>query len=204
MTYSPFLLGLALGYGVAVPLGPMNVEIMRRHLHEGARAGLALGLGACLADMTYLILLLVGVLAVLAYPPVLKTLSVIGAVILVWFAYKAYTMSPPTQVTTTHGTANKAKPWYRHMLEGILLTFFSPYAVLFWGSVSTQIIHLHQVGAQAPWLVAVGVLLSTISWVIFLNVLLHKTRERLPRSLAKLLNWVGGTTLLCFAGFSLM
>ena len=57
--------GLALGFSIAVPIGPLNIEIMRRNLTLGLRAGVSLGIGASLGDFTYFILLIVGGIALL-------------------------------------------------------------------------------------------------------------------------------------------
>jgi len=48
-----FLNGLALGLGAAAPIGPVNVEIARRTLRFGRRAGFLLGCGAVTVDVGY-------------------------------------------------------------------------------------------------------------------------------------------------------
>ena len=45
-SFATFARGILLGWGVAVPLGPVNVEIARRTLRRGFRAGFFLGMGA--------------------------------------------------------------------------------------------------------------------------------------------------------------
>ena len=44
----------AIGVSVAAPIGPVNVEIIRRGLTVGARSAFLLGLGAVSADCVYL------------------------------------------------------------------------------------------------------------------------------------------------------
>ena len=46
MLFATLSRGILLGWGVAVPLGPVNVEIARRTLRGGFRAGFFLGMGA--------------------------------------------------------------------------------------------------------------------------------------------------------------
>ena len=66
-----FIFGLFLGWGAAIPIGAINLEIIRRNLRFSTASGLAFGLGACVADVTYLVLLSVGILQFLNYPFVL-------------------------------------------------------------------------------------------------------------------------------------
>src|SRR2546423_14881985 len=53
---SLILKGILLGLGAAVPIGPVNVEIVRRTLRGGFFAGFALGCGAVTVDVCYAIL----------------------------------------------------------------------------------------------------------------------------------------------------
>src|SRR5438128_451791 len=48
-----FVKGLILGFAIAAPVGPIGVLCIRRSLADGARAGLASGLGAATADALY-------------------------------------------------------------------------------------------------------------------------------------------------------
>src|SRR5688500_17340934 len=84
------LMGILLGMGAAIPIGPVNLEIIRRNLRFGTPYGIVLGLGACTADVTYLFLLSIGALSLLQYPHVLKTFGLGGSLLLAWFAISAF------------------------------------------------------------------------------------------------------------------
>jgi len=53
MDISFFLRGLAIGFSIAAPVGPIGVLCIRRTLADGRAAGLASGLGAATADGVY-------------------------------------------------------------------------------------------------------------------------------------------------------
>src|SRR5205085_2931340 len=53
MDLSMLARGCLLGIGAAAPIGPVNVEIARRTLRNGFRAGFALGCGAVTVDVAY-------------------------------------------------------------------------------------------------------------------------------------------------------
>ncbi len=50
---SAFLQGVALGFSIAVPVGPIGVLCIRRSIAEGALVGFLCGLGAATADAIY-------------------------------------------------------------------------------------------------------------------------------------------------------
>jgi len=82
-------LGVILGWGAAIPIGPMNLEMARRNLRFGTSYGFALGLGACTADLTYIVLITSGALVLLHHPLTLKIVGVVGAFVLAWFGLQA-------------------------------------------------------------------------------------------------------------------
>jgi threonine/homoserine/homoserine lactone efflux protein len=47
------LKGMAIGFAIAAPVGPINLLCLRRSLSDGRRAGFVSGLGAAAADTTY-------------------------------------------------------------------------------------------------------------------------------------------------------
>lgn len=87
--FHEIIFGLLLGWGAAIPIGPINLEVIRRNLQFGSRFGISFGLGACSADMTYFILLLAGALVLLQHELVLRIIGIIGALILLWFGISA-------------------------------------------------------------------------------------------------------------------
>jgi len=61
------LKGLAIGFALAAPVGPINLLCLRRSLAEGRRVGFVSGLGAAAADTTYGALAAIGVTAVTGF-----------------------------------------------------------------------------------------------------------------------------------------
>lgn len=196
------ILGLLLGWGAAIPIGPVNLEVIRRHLRFGFSSGFLFGLGACSADILYLILLLTGLLIILNQGFWLFGLGIVGAFILAWYGYKAVTLKPldTFSVDEDRNIYSLPKEW----AQGLLMTLLNPYTVLFWVSVSAELAHLsmeHRVSSGV--LVGIGVLLGTVSWCFFFNLILSLTRDHLSNKVKHRLNIGGGIILLGFAAFSL-
>lgn len=194
-----FIYGLLIGWGVAIPFGPVNLEIVRRNLTFGTRYGLAFGFGACAVDASYMILFSLGVLAILAHPFVVKSVACLGALVLIWFGLKALKTKPMQAVTA----ASYSPKLWRHFLDSYLMTMSSPFTLIFWTSISSQIGLLAKSEPYALVWMASGVLIGTLIWEIFLNSVLHITRHKLPGSLIHWLNIMGAFILFGMAAFSL-
>ncbi len=198
-----FFLGILLGWGAAIPIGPMNLEIVRRNLRFGTPYGLALGLGACSADLIYIVLLSMGALIILTHPIVLDIVTVLGSFVLAWFGIMA--LRTKTKVNNIETGADNTTAlqttyaWWRHVSEGLLMTLVNPYTILFWSSVSTQIANVAHAGTGSSYLAIIGVIIGTTSWIIVLNATLHHTRHRLSAKTMHYLNMAGGLILLGFA-----
>lgn len=193
-------IGLLLGWGAAIPIGPMNLEIIRRNLRFGTRFGVSFGCGAVSADLTYLIFLTFGAILVLTHPTVLSIVGVLGSLVLAWFGYKAITMPPPSKKTDED---LKNTPLYRHYLAGLFLTLLNPMTILFWSSVSSQIANLARDANDSLLGTGIGVLFGALSWSLGLNLVLHITRHRLSEKTMHRFNIVGGIILVGFAAYGL-
>lgn len=193
-----FVFGLLLGWGVAIPIGAVNLEMIRRNLHYGTLAGFGLGLGACCADVTYLVLLSLGILTFLHHPWILKIIGIGGSFILTWFAYKTLRM-PAISMSEKILQEVPERPIWRNIFEGYLITLINPSTIVFWLSISVTItITTHSI-EYATLYASLGVLSGTLSWVIALNAFLHFTRHRLSKRVIQYINLSGGIILLLFA-----
>ncbi len=192
------LVGFLLGMGAAIPVGLVNLEIIRRNLRYGMSYGVSTGLGACSADVVYLILLCLGAMTLLQYPNVLRGLGLVGSFVLAWFAYNAFRAKIPE----VH--ENDVKPLLLvFLLQGFIITLINPYTILFWSSVSSQVSMLALSSKYALWLAGLGVILGTVGWVLMLNIILHFTRHHLTVNTIRHLNYLGGMILLGFAVYGI-
>jgi L-lysine exporter family protein LysE/ArgO len=195
-----FIYGILIGWGVAIPFGPVNLEIVRRNLTYGTKYGLAFGFGACAVDATYMILFALGVLAILSHPMIIKVAGCLGAALLIWFGTKALKSKP--QAYNGPAIPQSTKLW-RHFRDSYILTMSSPFTIIFWTSISSQIALLAKSEPYALAYMAIGVLTGTSIWELALNGFLHVTRHKLPNSVIHWLNIVGGIILIGMALFSL-
>ncbi len=193
-----FFMGILLGLGAAIPIGPVNLEIIRRNLRFGTSYGVATGLGACSADITYLSLLCLGALALLQYPLVLHVFGLVGSFILIWFAINAFRADPKEKKEKI-----KKPSLIRYGIEGYMITMLNPFTILFWASISSQVSLSALTSKTALLSTGLGVITGTVSWVLVINFLVHFTRHKLTHAAIKWLNYTGGFIILGFALFGI-
>ncbi len=192
-----YVLGLLIGWGVAIPIGPMNLEIIRRNLSFGFASGLSFGLGIISADLSYLLLLNLGFLAILVHrQAVMLPIGFAGSLILLWFGIKTLRMPPPKRATKSH----HRDPLWQQTRDGYLLTLLSPFTILFWASMSSGIAVSSQ-GHTNMLAMALGVMTGVTSWMLGLNTVLYFTHHRFSDRAMLILNRCGGLILLGFALF---
>lgn len=198
-----FFYAIALGLGAAIPIGPINLEIIRRNLQFGTRSGVLLGLGASCTDLTYVLLLSLGALAILSHTIALAVVGFIGALVLAWFGVSAFRMKP-TKAKDNTSSNDSRKPAFQHWRDGYLMTALNPMTVIFWSSVSSQVASLSSSNHYALLEMAAGVIIGAFSWALSLNAVLHHTRHRISPKIMGALNKLGGLLLILFAVYGIV
>src|SRR3990167_205407 len=191
--YGCFLLGL----GAAAPIGPVNLEIIRRNLQHGFATGFSFGAGACLADVTYLILLSVGILSFLDNQWLLSLRGIVGSFIIGWFGLMNLRLHSHF---VDEGTVKTSVPM--QIKGGYLMTLFNPYTILFWASVSAQIANLSQNKHDDIIMGGFGVLLGTLGWAFVLSIILQFSRKLVTDRSMHYINMSSGVILLAIAAYT--
>ena len=218
--------GILLGLGAAAPIGPVNVEIARRTLRFGARAGFLLGCGAVTIDVAYAIVTSFTFVPVQRYPRGVNTLSIAAAIFLAYLAYRCLRSGLGGHGTdgggdsgagennshapaanggmNTTSTPAPPQPLRRrraeHYATGLLLTALNPMTLGFWFvAVPGAVAGLTTHPRTDLPIVCAGVFFGAFAWVCAFTALiarLHKFGGQ------RWLGWIdiaGGLMLLAFA-----
>src|SRR5258708_3105986 len=90
-----FLRGMAIGFSIAAPVGPIGVLCIRRSLADGWRVGLATGLGAATADAAYGCVAAFGLTAISSFLVNQKVwLGLIGGIFLCYLGIRTFLSKP--------------------------------------------------------------------------------------------------------------
>jgi L-lysine exporter family protein LysE/ArgO len=195
--------GGLLGMGAAAPIGPVNVEIARRSLRAGFRAGFLLGCGAVTVDVTYAILTSLGLRPFLARPRLMTALGLAGAGLLLYLGAMCFFSA----ARLWRGVAphdGRQKPPERHYVTGLAMTSLNPMTLAFWCLVVPAVAGQWSANPvrDLPW-VCVGVFSGAMSWVMVFTTTMSWLGRRGRRATWLAADIVGGTMLLGFAAFAL-
>ena len=190
MILTSFVEGVLLGLGAAVPLGAINILVMNTALRRYS-AAVAIGVGAITSDITYLIVILFGFLHFVDNPNLTKAMTIVGALFMTYLAWMVW----KNRNEPIHTVSTKKMSLWKYYIKGYILTLINPYSIVFWFSVSAYIS-----SKELNVLATVGgLLLSTSSWVIFMPLVIHKTKHLISQRMATLFSIFSTIILMFFA-----
>jgi threonine/homoserine/homoserine lactone efflux protein len=191
-----FLKGLAIGFSIAAPVGPIGVLCMRRTLAEGRASGLASGLGAATADAIYGCVAGFGLTFISsALISQQAWLRLIGGAFLCYLGLKTFLTEPAEQAALA--SANSRVGAYA---STFFLTLTNPMTILSFAAIFAGLGGANGNYASAGVLV-VGVFVGSALWWLTLStgVSLFRTKFTPHR-----LQWVNRISGLIIAGFGLL
>ncbi len=194
-----------LGWAVAAPIGPVNLEIIRRALRVRLLAGFSVGLGATMVDLGYFLLVAIGLGPVLMVYARSTIGLIIGGIILLviailslhaaWLSWKG---KVPAEMAP--GDIPKTKRiLFQSWLTGVGMTAFNPMTIFFWVMLPGVLL------AGAPtgniFLVGAGICvwLGALSWVLTLTAILAFGRRYIGPRMFAIISAGGGLLLVALA-----
>ena len=176
MTGSALVQGLAIGFALAVPVGPAGILCIRNTLVAGRGAGFASGLGAAVADAFYGAVVAFGLHAVsnalLAQHLLLR---VIGGGVMVALGVRTFFAQPLDQPSDATRNPRLASVFG----SSFVLTASNPMTMVALVAVFATLGLGAEIGdgRSAPLLV-VGILLGSTAWWLMLSTFVARFRER--------------------------
>lgn len=200
-----------LGLSVAAPIGPINVEIIRRGLTQGWRSAFFLGCGAVSADGFYFTLAMVGARAaasVVESRAITGAGLAVGGAMLCWVGIgsirKIRSIQSPMAASVAVGAVPSAGgPGVGSIvgtyLLGLGLTLANPMTIALWLSVAAGFAASGEaeVGGAAFYRLG-GVIAGALSWVTFITALTAWARRWISPALMRGVNLVSGLILITY------
>ena len=158
MTQALFL-GMAAAYGIAIPVGPIAVLILRTGVSRGLRAAAAAGAGAATADLIFATSAMVFGAAVSGFlAPALPVLRIVAAAALAVIAIRGL-LAAPQPIERQSGGPGTGNTY----LMFLGLTMLNPPTVIYFVSL---VLALPEVSADLATRAAfvVGAFLASLSW----------------------------------------
>ena len=220
-TLTLFLAAYLIGLSVAAPIGPVNIEIIRRGLTIGPGAAFALGCGAVTADCIYFGVAFTATelaSSVLDSKAGMRIALAIGGGFLGWLGVRAIrsamtggertdalihagqseTNQPAARTIEVRGEENKQSR--SELLKtyglGLAMTLSNPMTIIFWLSLAASFAAGEVMGT--PLLGLGGVAAGTFSWVVFIVSAIALARRWVNRLFVRWVDVVSGIVLIGF------
>jgi threonine/homoserine/homoserine lactone efflux protein len=189
------LKGIAIGFALAAPVGPLGVICIRRTLAHGSKRGLLVGLSAAVADILYGIVAAFGVTLISDFIyHQQQWIRLVGGFFLIILGYHILRSHPLTE-TETNGTNGHIRAFFSTFLLALTnpMTVFT-FAAVFASVGLKEITSNHIYGL---FLVA-GIFLGTMGWFTLLTTLVHFFKEKINTDGISLVNKIAGSVLILF------
>jgi threonine/homoserine/homoserine lactone efflux protein len=193
-----FLNGLAIGFSIAAPVGPISMLCIRRTLAGGRAHGLASGLGAATADAAYGTIAALGLTILSSFLVNQQTwLRLIGGAYLCYLGYKTFRAKPADRSAEVKG-----RGLIGAYASTLFLTLTNPMTIISFAAIFAGL------GAGAAGsstigalLIVIGVFTGSCSWWLILVGLTSIFRSKLN---TVGLSWVNRVSGVVIAGFGIV
>lgn len=186
--------GIILGLSVAAPIGPTNVEMIRRGLKGGFWSCIAFAGGVDIALIMYLIAIFAGFSFLTEVELFNLALSVFGILVLFYLGYaniKDFFKRHSLNLETGGGDD-------RHFLSGILLTITNPAVLLFWSGIIGANLAAKDFSPENSLLISAGILTGVTIWFLALSALLQGGRRYITPNVFSYISAIAGLVLIGF------
>jgi threonine/homoserine/homoserine lactone efflux protein len=191
------LKGVAVGFSIAAPVGPIGLLCIRRTITGGWRMGFATGMGAATADMVYGLVAAAGLTAVAeALVGARQPLQFAGGAALIWLGLTFMRTGAPTERANATSAGLAAA-----YAATFLLTLANPATILSFAAVMAGLGAMSATG-QTAVLVA-GVFVGSALWWLGLSTVVSLVRHRLPETLLVWINRASGAAIMIFGSLAM-
>jgi threonine/homoserine/homoserine lactone efflux protein len=189
-----FLLGVAAGYAIAIPFGPIAILIVRTGVRQGLRAAAAAGAGAATADLVFsTVAMLFGAAASAFLAPILPAARLVAGGALAVIAVRGLLAAPQPM----ERESGKARPGNTYLLF-LGLTMLNPPTVIYFVSLAIALPEVSADLASRAAFVA-GAFLASLSWQEVLALVGAVLHGRLTPGLQRITAVVSSLIILALA-----
>lgn len=191
------LYGATVGIVLAAPIGPINVEIVRRGIRDGFLHGWMMGLGALTADTIYALAIVLGFAQFAENENIRVVLFFFGAAMMAYIGYNSI-----KNALDPHAVDDVAPRRGRSYVTGFLMAAFNPFGIIYWLTVGAGLAAdaVNRSGSGAAPVLVIGVMLGIFAWVTTLSVIAQVSRKFVT---GKGMRWITGATGVVLIGFAI-
>ncbi len=193
------MVGIGLGFFVALQLGPMSLFLLRSTLRYGWAVGLAIGAGIAVVDVLYAACGAAGAAPFLAIQPVRVALGVVGAVVLL--ALGARTLYSAFRVRLGNEVPEEVAMPLQAFLTSLAGTASNPATIASWAAIFAAASVAGAAGSSgAAVMLVAGVGVGSLTWTTLLASGTALARRAAGERALRVADAVAGLGLIGFGG----
>ena len=187
-----FLKGIAIGFVMAIPIGPIGIMCIRKTLTEGRLSGLIIGLGAATADLFY------GCVAAFGLTIISDTLNsqriwirIIGGALLLFLGIRTFRAQPKDPKFKISGSGR-----LRSYLTVVVLTLTNPLTIFAFIAVFAAFGLGDGLRFFSVEVLVAGVFIGSFLWFLLLSSGTILFRKKLDLDGLKWVNKIAGILII--------
>jgi threonine/homoserine/homoserine lactone efflux protein len=188
---------IVLGLSLAAPIGPMNIEVLKRGLTEGLLSSWLVGLGGMSGDMILLLSIFFGFRDFMQSTVILYLMYSIGIVMLSYLGITSILAALNSEFSNLEFAHRKSQNAF---LAGFTISLANPISLVFWFGVygtSLQVVtSTHSI--IYSMFCSLGIILGLFLWNLNLVLTVHFSKRIINEKIMRGITLFAGITLLCF------
>ena len=192
--------GIAIGFSIAAPVGPIGLLCIRRTLTDGRAAGLATGLGAATADAIYGCMAAFGLTALTGVLISAQTwVRLLGGAFLLYLGVRTFVARPGAQAAEARGAGLLGAGLFGAYISTFGLTLTNPMTILSFVAVFAALgLGTTHPEALAAATLVLGVFLGSALWWLTLSGAVGAIRGRFDAPALRWVNRISGGIITAF------
>ena len=200
MDIGALLRGIAIGFSIAAPVGPIGLLCIRRTLADGRTAGFVSGLGAATADAVYGAIAAFGLTLISsALVSQQRPLRLVGGIFLCYLGARTFRARPAERAASARGGGLLGA-----YASTLLLTLTNPTTILSFAAIFAGLGMAGDAGYGVAASLVLGVFLGSAAWWLVLSGGVGLWSGRLGSEGLRWVNRLSGAIIAGFGAFALL
>lgn len=194
------LLGLAIGFLMCIPVGPINVWVVNTYLKHNFRAAFSIALGGSVMDFVYFMVILSGLSFFTFSAQTTLILKIVGVLFLFIFGMKE--LLTKNQIFEITEEEKKKKPRASgYFLLGVLIYTSNPTLIATMSGLAAVIKswQLFDFNFLNYFLLSFGVAVGSAGWFYFMIKMVERYQNRIPKKFFFHFSRASGVLIVIFS-----
>ncbi|WP_173918211.1 LysE family transporter [Halobacillus sp. Marseille-Q1614] len=190
---------IVLGLSIAAPIGPINIEIIRRGIYQGFWPSLLVGAGGMTADLALMYFMYRGLSEYLTLNWVQLILLVLGALVLTYTGIQSFiNRTEPIVDSSDHRGDRLSTGLIRPYLTGLSIAAFNPLNILFWLGIYGSVLSdsLQDEDILRAFYISSAIFIGIGLWNLNLALTVHFSKTLLKPGALKLITVMASLVLI--------